>query len=691
MDKRKIEQIAIDTYLDHSAKYSDLKDKWIARVNRYDNELRAGSITAETQSKARLGQAYSLVENFVSKIVANPPRFHYLPRETDDVDFVEQYEEFNEYQHEQARSKEAYERIAKWAGVCGLSGYKMGWKVEQILHSKSGKEIMGKVVTNPAVVYMMDRLKIGKSVKVDDNETISNWTIDAIAPYDLFWSVEAIEKDDCAVLGHVVHNKTYAQLKAEGYDLRRLTQRLRSDTNYWQDRLDRYKGIPSNRILDQELFDIGEAYVKAMNDQGVWEYWVVTIANLMDSQFASAPVSIRTERNQYDKQFCPIGIFRPVLGLGKFYGKGIIEPVEGVLDVEEDTLNMVIEAFWTDVARPMEYNPNNVIDEASLEYKPRTLVPVRRLGESIRVMETPSPNMGSASFILTYLERAKQNVSAITDYQTGANQLMKSQTATEVNTKTFLSEQRSNKILQRFETEVLEPSGKMALWLNQQYLADQKEVIYRVLGRKGRMMEKKMKFKVVEAIKDVSIVGGSTAYIERNQKRNEWLSLLQLANQESMLPNGVPINRQYIWERLVEDGYGVKDSENLIPSLKEQEEATVQMKLRNIEDAKQENLDPATARVLPNDIDAVHIALHKAALQAQGAPGPDGQIIPYTPEQMVLLTSHLNAHVAKMGGAMSPANMAMEQAVGQRINNQMNPQGNGTPATTTAGQPQLGV
>lgn len=135
--------------------------------------------------------------------------------------------------------------------------------------------------------------------------------------------------------------------------------------------------------------------------------------------------------------------------------------------------------------------------------------------------------------------------------------------------------------------------------------------------------------------------------------------------------------REYAWERLAEEGFGIKDTENLIPSLKEREEATVQKKLANLEDAKQENLDPATARVLPDDIHSVHIALHKAALQGQGAPGPDGQTIPYTPEQMVLMTSHLNAHVAAVGGAISGTNMAMEQAVGQQIQNQVKPQQNG--------------
>lgn len=676
----KIEQIAVEAYQEHTTKYTDLKKHWVGLLSRYENELRAGSITAETQSKSRLGQAYSLVENFVSRVIAQIPRFHYLGRERDDVDFVEQYEEFNEYQHDQASSKDAYEMIAKWGSICGMSGFKMGWKIEQILHKVKGKEVFGKVITNPLVVDMMDKLKMGKAVKVDDNETISNWTIDAIPPYDLIWSVSALERDDCYVLGHRIHNKTYGQMKQEGYDMRKLSQRIRSDENYWGSLTDKYKNTAPGKILENIEIEIAELYVKHINDNGVWEYWVVTLGDVAESAYAGSPVSIRTEKNPFDKQFCPVGIFRPIKRPGKIYGYGIIEQVSGVLDTEEDTLNMVIEAFWTDVSRPMEYVPDNVLNEAELEFKPRTLVPVRKLGESVAVMPTPKPDMGATSFILGYLERTKQNITAITDYQTGANQVQKEQTATEIKTKSFLSEQRSNKIMQRFESEVLELSGKMALWLNKQYLADQKEIIYRVLGKKGSLMEKKLKLKVVEAIKDVVIVTGSSVYTDRNEKIGKWMNLYQLALSEAKMgPLGIPINRETIMGRLLEEGYGVKDPENYIPSLKEREEESVQKKSADLKQAKQENLDPANARVMPDDDPKVHISIHQAAARNGGMTTDDGKFIEYTPEQQQMLVEHINRHTEQAGGQNPSFATAMEGAVGQRITNSINPQQNGAP------------
>jgi hypothetical protein len=361
-------------------------------------------------------------------------------------------------------------------------------------------------------------------------------------------------------------------------------------------------------------------------------------------------------------------MFRPIKRPGKMYGFGIIEPVMGIIDNEEDTLNMVSEAFWTDVARPMEYVPSNLIDEDALEYKPRTLVPVRRLGESVAVMPTPSPNMGNASFMLGYLEKAKQNVSAITDYQTGSNQLTNTATATEVRTKTFLSEQRTNKILQRYESEVLELSGKMALWLNKQYLSDNKKVIYRVLGRKGRVMEKEIKLENIEAIKDVVIVSGSSAYIDRNEERLKWRQLLLDATGELQLgPGGVPINRETIWQNYIEEGFGIKDAENYIPSLKEREEADENKKKSDLKQAKEENLDPASARVMPDDDPKVHIPIHQAALRNGGMTSEDGKFIIYSPEQKQMLTEHINRHTEAAGGANPNFAMAVEQKAANQI------------------------
>jgi hypothetical protein len=666
---KQVEELAIQTYNDHAEKFGNFKQKCVELVKRYENQLREGSITAETQTKTKLGQAFALVENFVSRVIANNPQFNYLARERKDTNFVEQYKEFNEYQNQEADSLTKFELVAKWGAICGLAGFKMGWRREEILHKKKGKEVMGKVITNPLLVETMDKMKIGKSIKVDDNETISNWTIDSIAPWDLVWSIDAEDPEDADIKGHLVHDKTYKQLKQEGYDMRKLSYRIRNEQDYWKEQTEKYKGISTNKILEETKVEIAELYVRYLNN-GIYEYWVVTLADISDNKYGGKPVAVRVEKNPFDKQFCPVGFFRPIKRPGKMYGFGIIEPVADVLDNEEDTLNMVSEAFWTDVARPMEYNPNNIIDEDALEYKPRTLVPVRRLGESVAVMPTPTPNMGNASFMLGYLEKSKQNITAITDYQTGANQLSKSQTATEVRTKTFLSEQRTNKILQRFESDVLQKAGKMALWLNKQYLSNDKKVIYRVLGRKGEVLEKDIKLKDIEAIKDVVIVSGTSAYIDANEEMQKWSSLLNLSYQEAQMgPMGLPLDREYIWKKLLENGYRIKDPDNIIPSLKEREEADVKDKQAQLKDAKSENLDPATARVLPSDNTEVHLRIHQAAARNNGMTDDNGQFIQYTPEQQQMLAEHINRHTEMAGGQNPNFANAMEQLTTNQITN----------------------
>ena len=679
----KIEEIAIQSWKDHNTKYQTRKEKWVELVKRYENEPRVGSITEETETKTKLGQAYALVENFISRIIAQAPQFNYLARERKDVDFVEQYKEFNEYQNQEANSREAFETIAKWGGICGFAGWKMGWKTEQILRKKKGKEVFGKVITDPTLVATMDALKMGKSVKVDDDETISNWTIDAVAPYDMIWNANATEVKDCFVLGHRVHNKTYGMLKEEGYDMTKVSNRIKDDANYWKGLIEENEGLSTNKILENVQIELAELYIKHLK-KGVWENWVVTLVDVSDNAYGGQPMVIRQESNPFDKQFVPMGVFRPIKRPERMYGFGIIEPVLGVLNNEEDTLNMVAEAFWTDVSRPMEYNPSNVLVEAAFEFKPRTLIPVRRLGESVAVLPTPQPNMGSASFILGYMEKTKQNVTAITDYQTGANQVSREQTATEVKTKTFLSEQRTNKILQRFETDVLEPAGKMALWLNKQYLADQKKIIYRVLGTKGKMMEKDIKLKDIEAIKDVVIVSGSSSYLDASEEIAKWSNLLFMSNNELQFgPMGVPMDREYIWKKLLEDGYKIKDPDNLIPSLKEREEESVGNKQAQLKDAKEENLDPASARVLGTDNHEIHLKIHQAAVRNKGVEGTQ-----YTPEQEAMLHEHINRHTEMAGGQNPSFAGAREQQVANQIT-QPNGQAPSNGASSgTGSQPQ---
>src|SRR6185369_8053912 len=172
-----IERLAISVLEKHSAYSKPLKEEWTNLYNRYENQLRKGSITAETQAQVRLGQAFALTENFTSKINAQRGRFRYLARERGDSKPAEVYNEFSDYQHDIANSEDAYEEIAKWGGICGLSGFLMGWKVEELVRKKRGKEILGKKITNPILVEMAETLKIGKDVKVDETETISNWTI----------------------------------------------------------------------------------------------------------------------------------------------------------------------------------------------------------------------------------------------------------------------------------------------------------------------------------------------------------------------------------------------------------------------------------------------------------------------------------------------------------------------------------
>jgi hypothetical protein len=134
----------------------------------------------------------------------------------------------------------------------------------------------------------------------------------------------------------------------------------------------------------------------------------------------------------------------------------------------------------------------------------------------------------------------------------------------------------------------------------------------------------------------------------------------------------VPINKEPIWENLLVNGIQIKDPETYIPSLKEREENEVTTDMAQMQDAKSENANPTTARVLPSDNPKVHIPLHKAEIEARQREiqqteqqGVDGQEYNDFVMATQMLTQHLNDHINATGGQNPAYTQGME--VGQGL------------------------
>jgi len=663
MKKQDIIQICSDTIIGHRNEYETLKSRWNDLVERYENKLRKDSITAKTDSKVCLGGAFALVENALPRLLSRQPKYKYLGREADDAQVSELYDQFSDYQFNEAGVEDTLNEVVRWGLVAGLAGWKMGWKDEKQVVSKNGKDIMGMKVSNPIIIGLAEKIGIGKDVKVDETRDTSNYTFKAIKPHDLIWTTTAKDLSEVRVFGHTEW-RYIKELKAEGYDTTQLVNFVKG-TDKWLEYLKNNDGVSSyeqTKMAGQERVQVSELYAKIMNDQGYFESFMVTMANIEMGE----PISVGFQKNPFDQQFMPMGIFRPIDRLGKFYGFGLVEPAEGVINAEEDNLNMALEAFRTDISRPMEYNPSNLIGK-SISYGARVLLPVRQLGQSVAVLPTPKPDMNSVEIMQNFLNRTKQNVSGITDFQTGADQLQGAKTLGEIQIKTQESNARIGNMMRALERQVLEPMGRFALYMNQQFLVNNKKIFFRILGRKGQFLEKGIKFKDIEAVKDVIVISGSTALVNQQAELQKWSAFLNAAYQESGRPDAVPINREPAWERLIEQGMLEKDVETFLPNLKEREQQGAQSKTAQIEDAKSENANPITARVLPTDISEVHIPLHQAEIQVreqevqmmQQSEQTDDRKI----EELQILISHLNDHAQQSGGLVPPYSAGMQ--VGQ--------------------------
>lgn len=653
----KVKQMAIDAYLGHIQTFLVLRDRFQALMDRYENKLRAGSITARSEVKAPLGGAFSLVENGLPRIIGRKPKYRYAARENGDVKPAEIYDEFSEYQYDQAEVAEELEEIAKWGLATGLSGYEMGWKTETKMTKKSGKKVpvIGYKIVNPLALKAIKAMGLDKKMEdttVDEEKTVSNYTVTAIKPADLIWSPSARKISKAPVKGYKFVKKL-ATLKYEGFNIEPLMgQLLSTDRDGQVDRQhDDIVDASKVALFEEQEADVAKLYVDFPNENGVVESWVVHLGAIS----GGAPVAIGCQENPLEEKFVPMGFFVPIRRPGKAYGFGLIEPSIGVLDAEEDGFNMALEAEWTATVPPIELNPANIIDMASFKYGPRSIMAVRNLGQSLAVTNVPRPNAGAYQFFQDYLNRAKQNITGITDYQTGADQAKGNQTLGEIQLKTEESNSRMGQIQANFDRQIIQTMGENALRFNKQFLRDAKDLVFRVVGKKGAVSEKEISFEDIEAIKDIISVPGATSLASQSMEMARYTQLLTQAREEEATLQPVPINKEPIWERLLEHGYRIQDPETFLPSLKEREEAEVGGKEAQIADAKQENEQPINARVLPEDDPEVHIKLHSAEIERRNrelemAQQQGVEIPPEVIEELQMLVQHRDDHVAQAGG-----------------------------------------
>jgi hypothetical protein len=652
--KEKAGNLGVAVYTSNKNQFRTLRERWLNLEKRYLGSLKEGSISTKTRVGANLNDAYALVENMIPRLVGSQPQYRYLGREKSDEKPLEAYNEFSNYQWDEADVQNKLKLLVKIGGICGLVGWKMGWK-EEGLYQPANEDAKIKVLGHE---FKIPWKKIRKLLKKD--EIIKNYTFQIIRPYNLIWSTSAEEPNEARVFGHY-EIKPIEEWEADGFNMKDFKNKIINahgdDLDYWHRRGFEIEKLNPEWVsgnVSKIYAEIAELYVRFMED-GAFKYFVVYLVGA-DEESGSAEV-LEVKENPFDKKFTPMGVWRPVKKPGKMHGFGVIEPVKDIIDAENDLFNVSLENLILDVSRPMEYNVSNVINEGALEYKPGTLIPVRRVGETVGVLPTPRlPSIVSLFF--DYFRRQIQNVSGITDYQTGAETLRGDKTLGEIQIKTAESNARLKMMLDSLEKEVLAPMGRINLWLNQQYLADDKYILYRILGKKGNVKESKINFKDIDAIKDVIIIPGSSAFIIQKSEYDKWSAFLNQVYLEERSATPVQINKVEAWRRLIQNGMRVQDVETFIPSIAEAEAQNVGDKMAQITDAKQENLDPSTARVLPTDIHEVHIPLHKAAIQNQGSTDGDGNFVQIPPEMLQLLMSHLNEHVSAQGGRTQPEMMS---------------------------------
>jgi len=210
------------------------------------------------------------------------------------------------------------------------------------------------------------------------------------------------------------------------------------------------------------------------------------------------------------------------------------------------------------------------------------------------------------------LKQTVQNITGVTDYITGSEQIGEDKTLGEVQLKTAQSNKRFEgvvKNIRRALTDVL----TMMISNNQQFLPEGYEA--RLFGEKGTSFER-FSPESIQGRFDVRIRGFEDIFINESDKVNKY---------QAMIADGMKINQAvgkplvdipYLTSQLYAEGYSVDQIDKIIIPLEDTNKGEDRGKQAEAQRADQENKNPKMANLRPDEDMAVHLDVHEAFIKS---------------------------------------------------------------------------
>lgn len=402
-------------------------------------------------------------------------------------------------------------------------------------------------------------------------------------------------------------------------------------------------GFDTNLITEVPKWNLIEFWGKFdLHDDGNEIDCVITVSD-------GAEVCLQVRQNPYYDQEPPYAVAKLDELVGEFYGHGLIEPLQALQYLLNDTKNQANDVMIYSLSPIVKYDPGAVVNPNSLQFAPGAMWAVVN-PESV-VFERP-PDVSQSAW--NVIQGTSQEIDEYPGFEkvpmTGRRP------ATQV---TAIQQDRGITILdwsENIEVMVMNPFLKKQYMLNQQFLDD--EVAFKVMG------------KPLEKMSPEELIGDYHFYwLGANQTQNIVVRSQQMLNGlEVAMKIPQTMDEQgdfwYMFKRWWKEGLGL-DGDHRV---------TKKIDLTEMMDPQQENLILALGKQLPvnmMDRDEEHIQTH---LPVANSP----RLSPFIQS---VLKFHIQLHLDKLSKNKMSQQLAQTQG-------EQNPQG--PPAEQYGGNQGMG-
>jgi hypothetical protein len=609
--KESIPEISDDEVLDlildkvksADVQYRSNKEIYERLENLYFGNVALDSPVKELETQISTGQALQTVETITPRLTAGRIRVDFTETKASDKSNADLAEKLVNLQIESDNLEETLELWIRQA-VKTHGALKVDFKLEEVKFMRKQKEKQLRIPMTKKVIG------IGKTVEVEEVEEIFKHTLEIVSYEDLIIP-PARDYNDLPFIGQNVEKTIFDMEQDDRYhNLENLAEYL-------------VKNSPNK---DNDEFSLSRNTAQDLDNDALRSYTIGASIPLREIYYKKdkymyvveyheeSGTVVRNEGLRYWHGLLPIRPLSIIPVENQVIGLSPLQTAEHQIDTLDIQHNTILTTSLFDLQRPLVFDPrfagvnwqkNPPVYKAGMSY------PMKDGAKTMTVLPAPKVD-GSHLQMYGISKQVIQNITGVTDYISGGEQIDGDKTLGEVKLKTAQSNKRFEgvaKIIRRALTDVFIMMNSN----NQQFLPEGYEG--RIFGEAG-FKHQRFSPESIQGKFDVRIKGFEDIFINEAEKVNKY---------QAMIADGLKVNQAigkpvvdipYLVSKLYSEGYKVDEMDKVIIPIEDTNKQEDGGKQAEAKRADAENKNPETAMLRPDEDMSVHLDVHEAFIQS---------------------------------------------------------------------------